>query len=223
MRQFDNWRNTYLYLEHMTEDDPEYESRMLLSHMLKHLDNYLNTCVIQLHRISEDTFNIEKASEQSHNNFQYHLTFTQLWSDCYFYLNVVERSYRLIEKIYLHLNMPQRAKELWNSSIFKEMKSVRNIIQHMDENLEDGLEKSKPYLKRFEYHNINWFDSQYGQMDGNMVIRLKEHEFGFNESSMEALYSYYDEISKIINERYVKPNKENVDAFWGPVSDRFKE
>lgn len=218
IREFDNAHNCYRYIEHVLEESPEYEYRMLLSNMFESLDDLLNTCVIQLQRISTDSSNLENPSKFTNNDFSRRLSFTKLWADCYFFLNTVERAYRLTKRIYIHLGETQKAQSINDDFNFNNLRIIRNCIEHMDENLTDGLQKSKKYLHDYQYRNINWFNTQYRGMTDN-TIELKGHKFKFDESSLKYLYECYDDITSIITNRYVSPNKKNVDEFWKPFFD----
>ena len=79
---------------------------------------------------------------------------------------------------------------------------IRDRIEHIYE----GLSKQGEY-----------FSQQYGSMGESNEIEIDGISFEANETSLQPLYQIYEDISKIITERYITPNRELVDRIWKNV------
>lgn len=213
MKQFDNYRKIYRYINHIDESNPQYETHIIISHLYKYLEDYLNIINIQFKRIAQTEKEMEPLSNHSVQKFNDRLLFTKLWGDIHFLLIAIEKSYNITIKLYNKLSKHTKSKQIKNSDDYITKKRLRNMLEHMDDNLTDGLEKSKKVVSNYSYHNINWFDNQYSSLSDN-TLKLKNYKFKIEENSLNFLYNYYDEITSILNKEYVLPVKKDVDNFW---------
>ncbi|KEH96876.1 hypothetical protein Z962_05815 [Clostridium botulinum C/D str. BKT12695] len=213
MKKFDNHKNIYKYIEHILDYKPEYETHMIISNLYKYLENYLNLVSIQFERINQTYIDLDPLSNHSIKKFEDKLLFTKLFGDIHFLLISAEKAYNISMNLYKKLSLKQKSIEIHNSKTYTNLKKIRNMLEHMDENLMDGLDKSKKIIPHYSYSNVNWFDSQYGTLSDN-TIKLKNYEFKIEEKSLEYLYNCYDNITYIITSRYVLPIKKEVDDFW---------
>lgn len=199
MRTFDNSYGTYKYIIPLLLDAPDYELRASIYSMFHCLDNFMNTIALELNRINKDNAALEEMANRRIERFEDRLWFTALWADYYFFLNTAERAYRLAMKLYEKLCFPEKSKEIRESKIFNDTRLMRNKIEHIYE----GLAKHGEYFSR-----------QYGSMKGNNRIEIDGISFEASENSLQLLYQIYDDISKIITEKYIDPNREVVDRIW---------
>lgn len=102
--------------------------------------------------------------------------------------------------LYDKLCLPEKSKEIRGSKVFNETRLMRNKIEHIYE----GLSKHGEY-----------FSQQYGSMGENNEIEIDGISFEASETSLQPLYQIYEDISKIITERYINPNRELVDRILG--------
>lgn len=213
MKQFDNYKKIYRYIEHIDKSNPQYETHIIISHLYKYLEDYLNVITIQFKRIQQTKKEMEPLANQSIEKFNDRLLFTKLWADIHFLLIAIEKSYNITIKLYNKLSMKIKSKQIKSSDDYIAKKRLRNMLEHMDDNLTDGLNESKRIIPNYSSHNINWFDNQYGFISDN-TLKLKKYKFKIEETSLNLLYNYYDEITSILNKDYVLPVKKDADAFW---------
>lgn len=203
MRTFDDSYGTYKYILPLLLNDPDYELRASIYSMFHCLDNFMNTIILELGRINEDNIALERMANRSIKKFEERLWFTTLWADYYFFLNTVERTYRLAMKLYIKLDFAQKAKEIRESKQFNDARLMRNKIEHIYEELAKHGEQ---------------FSHQYGSMGEKNRIEIDGVSFRASEDSLQLLYQIYDDISNIIVKKYIEPNKKVVDQIWAAPS-----
>ncbi|MCI7152959.1 MAG: hypothetical protein MR952_11045 [Flavonifractor plautii] len=162
----------------------------------------MNTIMLELGRINTSNSKLKNMANRRVEKFEERLWFTTLWADYYFFLNTTERTYRLAMNLYDKLCLPEKSKEIRESKVFNEARLMRNKIEHIYE----GLSKQGEY-----------FSQQYGSMGESNEIEIDGISFEANETSLQPLYQIYEDISKIITERYITPNRELVDRIWKNV------
>ncbi|EDK33927.1 hypothetical protein [Clostridium kluyveri] len=172
MKQFDNYKKIYKYIEHIDGSNPQYETHIIISHLYKYLEDYLNVITIQFRRIEQTKKEMEPLANQSIEKFNDRLLFTKLWTDIHFLLIAIEKSYNITIKLYNKLSMETKSKQIKSSDDYITKKRLRNMLEHMDDNLTDGLNESKRIIPNYSSHNINWFDNQYGFISDN-TLKLK--------------------------------------------------
>ena len=202
MRSFDNSYSTYKYIIPLLLDAPDYELRSSIYAMFHCLDNFMNTIMLELGRINTSNSKLKNMANRRVEKFEERLWFTTLWADYYFFLNTTERTYRLAMNLYDKLCLPEKSKEIRESKVFNEARLMRNKMEHIYE----GLSKQGEY-----------FSQQYGSMGESNEIEIDGISFEANETSLQPLYQIYEDISKIITERYITPNRELVDRIWKNV------
>ena len=202
MRTFDNSYGTDKYILPLLLDDPEYEVRASISNMFTYLDDFMNTLMLELERIQEDNQKLEKLRKQRVERLEDRLCFTALWADYYFFLNTVERTYRLAKELYKKLGEYDKERQIDQSISYFNARRIRNKIEHLYENLSDEHKQ---------------FYSQHRSMGPKNEITIDGISFSASEDSLQLLYQVYDDISNIIKEKYINPSKKVVDRIWSRI------
>ena len=200
MRSFDRSYGTHKYILPLVLDAPDYKFRASIANMYTYLDDFMNTLVLELSRIDETNLKMEKVANQSVENFDDRLLFVYLWADYYFFLNTVERTYRLVINLYNYLSENDKAQKIRNSKVFNDVRLIRNRIEHLYEDVSKGTGEE--------------FYAQHRSMGAENEITIGDITFAANENALYLLYQIYDDISNIIEEKYINPNKDVVDRIW---------
>ena len=200
MRKFDRSYGTDKYIRPLDLKAPDYNARVIISNMYTYLDDFMNTLNLQLLRIEESNLKMGVIANQRVEKFEDRMIFVCLWADYYFFLNTMERTYRLAEKLYKRLDEKGKAQEIKDSKNFNDLRIIRNCIEHL---YEDITKK-----------NGEKFYSQHRSMGDRNEITINGITFAANEDSMYQLYQIYDDISRIIEEKYIIPNRDIVDRIW---------
>lgn len=200
MREFDRSYGADKYIRPLDLEAPDYKDRVIISNMFTYLDDFMNTLNLQLSRIEESNLKINALANRPVVKFEDRMLFVQLWADYYFFLNTMERTYRIAKRLYKRLGETGKAQEIKYSKRFNDIRSIRNGIEHL---YEDITKK-----------NGEEFYSQHRSMSDRNEITIKGISFAANEESMYPLYNIYDDISRIIEEKYIIPNRDIVDRIW---------
>lgn len=198
MRTFDNAYGTKKYICPLDLNAPDYQKRETISDLFTYLDDFMNTIMIELQRIDHSNKILDTMANRRIEKLEERLTFTTLWADYYFFLNTVERTYRLAAELYEILGKPDKKKQIKESSTFNDVRRIRNCIEHLYEDV-----SKKPT-----------FCSQHRSMGSENRITIDGVSFDANESSLQLLYQIYDDISNMITKKYISPNKEKVDRVY---------
>ena len=206
VRKFDSSHETYRYILPLDMRDSDYAERKTIAAMCEHLDQQMNTLMLELERIQETNDKLAALAEGKGGaqlaNFEDRMLLTTLWADYYFFLNTVVRAYELAIALYNRLGSCAKAKRLKNCKEYKSASTVRNGFEHADSRLgKYGAD----------------FSRQIGKMCDELyenTLSIDGAAFSASEASLELLYQVYDDISSIILEKYVKPNKESVDQVF---------
>ena len=199
MRTFDNSYGTEKYILPLLLDDPDYEIRLSISNMFTYLDDFMNILMLELSRIDDDNSKLNSLINRRIEKFEDRLCLTALWADYYFFLNTVERTYRLVKELYKKLGEHEKARHIEESTAYNNARRTRNKIEHLYENLSD---------------NSKQFYAQHRSMGPKNEITIDGVAFSASEDSLQLLYQIYDDVSNIIKEKYIVPNKEVVDRIW---------
>ncbi len=209
MRIFHNHHNIYLYIEPLTDDDPNARTRHQISNCFCFLEDYLNLTTNQYMRVKE---NKEKLRSLEAHTWALHDTTNIMFGDLHFLLIAIDKAYTLSIKLLSLLDEPTTASLLSHSEPRMNIKHLRNNLEHMDEKLTSQDQKYRePWYSDSVYHN--WFSSQWGSMNDNL-IKLGTNSFVIEESSFTQLWETYDNILSIIQDKYVSVNKQIVDRIW---------
>ncbi len=209
MRTFENYHNVYLYVEPLTDDDPDLKKRYQISNTLKYLENYLNITTNQYNRIVENRTNLYLYPNSSKALHQHLVIF---FGDIHFLLIAVEKSYLLSFELLDLLDCQELHHSEERSETFQSIKHMRNNLEHMNENLTCHDSRYNRCIEERGWYT-NWFDRQWSGMTGN-TIGLGKHSFSICEDSFTPLWDLYDNILSVIEEKYVLPNKETVDRIF---------
>lgn len=219
MRTFHTYHDIYLYIEPLTDDEPDSRTRHQISNCFCFLEDYLNLTTNQYMRVKD---NREKISSLSEHTWELHDTLNIMFGDLHFLLIAIDKAYSLSIKLLNLLGETASASSLSHSKYRMNLKHFRNNLEHMDEKLTTEDQKyQEPWYSDSEYHN--WFSSQWGSMSGDL-IKLGNYSFTLNESSFAQLWDAYDNITSIIQDKYISKNKEIVDQIWnghkGPIWEK---
>lgn len=206
LRKFDNCHETYRYIVPLDMRDSDYAERRTIAAIFEHLDQQMNTLMLELERIRETNDKMASLAEGRVGvrlaNFEDRMLLTTLWADYYFFLNTVVRAYELTMALYNRLNSRDKAKRLKNCKEYKSASTVRNSFEHAD-------------------HRLGKYGADFSRQIGKMrderyenTISVDGAAFSASEASLDVLYQAYDDISSIILEKYVKPNKKSVDQVF---------
>ena len=198
MRMFDNAHGTEKYICPLDLDAPDYHKRETISKLFTYLDEFMNTIMIELNRIDDSNKHLHTMANRRIEKFEERLIFTTLWADYYFFLNTVERTYRLAAELYDALGEPDKKKGIKESRTFNDVRRTRNCIEHLYEDV----------VKNPAFYR------QHRSMGPENKITIDGVSFDASESSLQLLYQIYDDISNIITKRYIAPNKEIVDRVY---------
>ena len=100
MRTFDKAYGTEKYICPLDLHAPDYQKRNTISNLFTYLDEFMNTIIIELQRIDHSNKQLHTMANRRVEKFEERLFFTTLWADYYFFLNTVERTYRLAAELY---------------------------------------------------------------------------------------------------------------------------
>lgn len=209
MRTFENYHNIYLYIEPLTDDDPDLKKRYQISNTLKYLEDYLNITTNQYNRIVENETNLNLYPNSSKELHQ-HLVI--LFGDIHFLLIATEKSYLLSFELLELLDYKEMRHSGEKSETFRSIKHMRNNLEHMNENLTCHDSRYNRCIEERGWYT-NWFNRQWSGMIGG-TIELGKHSFSICEDSFTPLWDLYDNILSIIEKKYVLPNKETVDRIF---------
>ena len=218
MRIFHNYHDIYLYIEPLTDTDPDAHIRHRISNCFYFLESYLNLTTNQYARVKE---NKEKLNSLEAHTRELLDTANIMFGDLHFLLISMDKSYALSIKLLSLLGEPEAASLLSHSETRMNIKHLRNNLEHMDEKLTSQDQKHKePWYSDSEYHS--WFSSQWGTMNDNS-IKLGANSFVIEETSFTQLWETYDNILSIIQNKYVSANKEIVDRIFNNHKGTFTE
>lgn len=209
MRIFHNYFNIYLYIEPLTDDDPDARVRYQIANCFCFLENYLNLITNQYTRVKD---NREKSLSLPSYTWELNDTLNIMFGDLHFLFISIDKAYSLSIKLLSLLGEENAARSLSHSGDRMNAKHIRNNLEHMDEKLTSEDQKYRePWYSTSEYHS--WFQIQWGSMNGDK-IKLGNASFVIEETSFTELWETYDKILSIIENKYVLPNKEVVDHIW---------
>lgn len=203
MRRFDKAHNARKYILPLDSSAPDSRVRETVANMYAYLDDYMNTLTLELVRIEETDHKLDEIADRPVEKFEERVLFTYLWADYYFFLNTVERTYRLVQRLYKSLGEEEKAEKIKAGMDWENIRSIRNGIEHLDE--------------RITRSNGEEFYTQHRSMDEEKEISIDGSTFAANEDSLQLLYQIYDDISNIIEQKYIEPNRETVDKIWSDM------
>lgn len=209
MRTFHNYHDIYLYIEPLTDDEPDSRVRHQISNCFCFLEDYLNLTTNQYMRVKD---NREKIFSIPPHTWELHDTINIMLGDLHFLFISIDKVYSLSIKLLNLLEDTAAASSLSHSEQRMNLKHLRNNLEHMDEKLTTEDQKyKKPWYAASEYHN--WFSSQWGSISDNS-IKLGNGSFILDESSFSQLWDTYDNILCILQKKYISVNKELVDRIF---------
>ena len=218
MRIFHNYHDIYLYIEPLTDTDPDVHIRHRISNCFYFLESYLNLTTNQYARVKE---NKEKLNSLGTHTQELLDTANIMFGDLHFLLISMDKAYALSIKLLSLLGESETASLLSHSETRMNIKHLRNNLEHMDEKLTSQDQKHKePRHPDSGYHN--WFSSQWGTMNGNS-IKLGANSFVIEEALFSQLWETYDNILSIIQNKYVSANKEIVDRIFNNHKGAFSK
>lgn len=207
MRKFDNYKDIYLYIDHYCDinlnNNVEVSKYNAINNLYMFLEDYLNITSIQFERLIADKKELDLIANQKIDTFKDKLKFTKIFADIHFTLVSIEKSYNIVIQLYNKLNLKSKGSEIRKSSDYLSKKRLRNILEHMDENI----------VLPSDINHSNWFIHDTGVISNN-TYEIKGYKFELSVDSISLLYSYYDEITSILMKDYVEPVKETVDKLW---------
>ena len=173
MRTFHTYHDIYLYIEPLTDDEPDSRTRHQISNCFCFLEDYLNLTTNQYMRVKD---NREKISSLSEHTWELHDTLNIMFGDLHFLLIAIDKAYSLSIKLLNLLGETASASSLSHSKYRMNLKHFRNNLEHMDEKLTTEL------------------------------------------------WDAYDNITSIIQDKYISKNKKIVDRIWnghkGPIWEK---
>lgn len=209
MRTFHKYHDIYLYIEPLTDDEPDSRVRHQISNCFCFLEDYLNLTTNQYIRVKD---NREKIFSIPPHTWELHDTINIILGDLHFLFISIDKVYSLSIKLLNLLGDTAAASSLSHSEQRMNLKHLRNNLEHMDEKLTTEDQKyKKPWYAASEYHN--WFISEWGSISGNS-IKLGNGSFVLDESSLSQLWDTYDNILCILQKKYISVNKELVDRIF---------
>ena len=215
MRQFDNYKNVYIYLDYYcdinSDNNAEISKYNAINNLYMFLEDYLNITSIQFKRLKADNEELYLLSNQKIDTFEDKLKFTKIFADIHFTLVSIEKSYNIVIQLYNKLNLKSKGTEIKKSSDYLSKKRLRNILEHMDENI----------VLPSDINHSNWFIHDNSVISNN-TYTLKGYEFKLSLDSVSLLYSYYDEITSILMKDYVEPVKDTVDKIYLSIKNDLK-
>ncbi|NFA44382.1 hypothetical protein EXM65_17920 [Clostridium botulinum] len=215
MKQFDNYKNIYKYLDYYCYSNYNNNAEIIrykaIINLYKFLEEYLNITSIQFERLKFDRNDLDLISNKKIDTFEDELKFTRIFADIHFLLVSIEKSYNIIIELYNQLLLQEKSISIKTSSDYKLKKQLRNKIEHMDEYI----------IKPSTLFHDNWFVRDSFTLTNN-TFKLGKYEFELSESNLSLLYHYYDEITLILTKDYVQPVRENVDRILSSIKEDLK-
>lgn len=215
MQKYNNYKSLYKYIEPLEDMhlDKQYSSRYRISTLYKYLEKYLTITSNQLSRVIDEINTISTLAGDTgkYSNIDYDVTIYS--GDLHFFIIALEKCYILSSKLYDALGCKQSSTDTKQSTAFINIKKIRNHLEHMNENLADmsTMDSKHPNYSP----NSNWFDCTWSGHDLYKIeiITPKNqiYSLSLNKDTLNDIISHYDNITNIINEKFVKPNKELVD------------
>ncbi len=214
MKKFNKYLSIYKYIEPLEDDDKDFELRNSISLLYLYLEKYLNISSVQLQRSLEDDKKIKKLTNIKHNkNLSKFLDL--FFADIHFLLISMEKCYKMVIKLFGLLNNTQKVKQIITDTEYINTKYIRNQLEHMDEKLSQTIDESQKHYFPLFKRKANWFHQQFRLMINNKITltdkNKKTYTFELNENCMDKLIYYYEEINKLIENKYTLPNKDYVD------------
>ncbi|WP_024983214.1 hypothetical protein [Brevibacillus borstelensis] len=165
--------------------------------LLEYLEFYVNMSTIQMQRLHADDQDIDRAYNETGSNSKDTLVaFTKYFGDIHFCLICLDKVYKLAYELAEYLQDPVLISIVQNYSKLDNYRRARNALEHMEEKI----------IK------TNWFRSEFGRVS-NDTLTLNKTEFKIDISTLEPVYSLYDEFIKRFNE-LIEPRKPEIDKVW---------
>lgn len=221
MKTFNTHESIYKYIAHAFPKDVDYEDRIIISNIYSYIEKYLNMTSFQFERIDMDYFEMDEAMEYPNGSFERTVPFIKLKGDIHFLIISAEKAYNLIMKLYMKLDLKSNCKEVESSIEYKNIKKLRNNLEHMEEKLIQGWRRSKNKMPDVFESSVNWFAHDLASI-GDKTFKLEKNSLLLEPESLEHLYSCYDNITNIIYKKYVEPNKNDIDKFWSKFNSNIE-
>lgn len=196
MKKFDSAFNAEKYILPLDLDSADYPKREAISNLYHYLDDFLNTLMLELSRIEESRGKLRALENRRLVSFADRFYLVALWADYYFFLNTTDRAYQVSMELYEKIGENKKAEQIKRSNSYHITHKMRNQIEHLSEKVSrtGGI-----------------FYNQHRSMGQDYEIAIGDVSFKVCETSLEPLYQIYDDISNIIEQKYVVPNKETID------------
>lgn len=213
MKIFNKHEQFYKYIEHAPEKNTDYETRIIISNIYSFLEDYLNIANFQFERIDKRYEEMDKVSKYPSGDFRRRIPFLKFKGDVHFLLISIEKAYNLIMQLYMKFNIKSICLEVKNSDEHTNINRLRNKLEHMEENLDDDWNKSKNKMLDVFKSSVNWFAHDLRSY-GDKTVKIGDYSLVLTPDSLTHLYSCYNDVTKLINDKYVIPDKDEIDKFW---------
>lgn len=196
MNHIKNYKPIYNFIisqKPKLDDDTE-----TILNLLFELGNYISACERQLDRMNETNiqnmsiYRMLNISKGEIGNPEILNNLYGIFTDINFLLVAMNKCYKLEELLYEKLKRPNNALKLSKSKYVKDVRFIRNKIEHFDEYMVKQ-QRSKKYLDRIkvQLNSIN-----YGK------YRILTHEIDLFDDPLKNIYTHYNNIIDIIRNTY---------------------
>lgn len=220
MEKYNKHKSIHKYMTFLSDPntDSDYYVKHTISALYKYLENYLTISTNQLNRVNAEMNNILQQSKDNptYPGIEYDVKIHS--GDLHFLLISLEKCYSLSMQIYSEFNLKEKQMAIKNSTKYKIVKQIRNCLEHMDENLSDDSTLHPEYREISPYpssSDTNWFEKAWGSQFLNKIIFRKKNNkiyiLKLDLNTLNDIITYYDDISNIIDKKYIRPNKNIVD------------
>lgn len=209
MRKFENYQKIYRYIVSLDCQHPDYRKCHQIQNLFLYFEDYLNLTTNQWKRIANNMaeLNLLPCSGKFVQD-----DLLVLLGDIHFMLISLEKAYKIAFRLLLLLDNKPLYEEARSSFLYTNVKQIRNCLEHMDENLTEKDTKNNHFTQSYSSYT-NWFCQQWGTIVNDKII-LGKYSYELSEDSLYPIQNLYNSISKLIDEKYVLPNKEDYDMIF---------
>ncbi|MDO5362871.1 MAG: hypothetical protein Q4F03_09530 [Eubacteriales bacterium] len=209
MRKFENYQKIYRYIAPLDCKHPDYRKCHQIQNLFLYFENYLNLTTNQWRRIAN---NMAELNLLPCSGKLVQEDLLVLLGDIHFMFISLEKAYKIAFRLLLLLDNKPLYEESRSSFLYTNIKQIRNCLEHMDENLTDKDTKNNYLIQSYSPYT-NWFCQQWGTIVNDKII-LGKYSYELSEASLSPVQNLYDSILKLIEEKYVLPNREVYDMIF---------
>lgn len=193
----------YLSVNSIILNDPKYHDIRCLYRPYILLGRYYNACILQFNRIEEwASRQKEKGSRLVKSPELY--DFSSVYIDIHFLLISMERCYQLEAELYRLLWGNKKRKWFLRQSEVKDVSTMRNALEHMEEYINKDEDNEKYNLpEEYSKHGFSWMERQLSNIkDG--VFQIKDKQLIFSKIMFNHIYEHMwiiiNELQRRINQ-----------------------